>query len=270
MTMLSDAAVALRDVAEAGSDAPVSESAVHQEQPAEDVSHAPFTLLIDVGARSIRSLLIDGNGTPSGKRQRQEIERPIQPSSVLAAIKKLIPDTTFTQISVCVPGAVKQGVIQASSGLGCSMIDFDLQRELAQAFERPVRVRSKAEWLGLGVVRGEGTELVLTLGKTLGVAVFFDGKLIPNVDLSQQLLRKSKTYQQCICSAARKKLGARKWSRMVRRAMAQLQSLFSPQRIYLYGCEVSALKGKLPDGVEHIEDKQALRTVVSDWDRNPS
>jgi polyphosphate glucokinase len=112
--------------------------------------------------------------------------------------------------------------------------------------------------------------VVLSIGKTLGVAVFFDGKLLPNINLSQHPMWKSKTYQQCISRTARKRLGTRKWSRMVRKALAQLQALLSPQRIYLCGRDVSAITGKLPEFVEQVDDQQALRAVVSDWDRDRS
>lgn len=267
MTILSDDTdVAAKDQ-QAGADAPVSVSSAPKEPSTESILQTPLTLMLDVGPRRIKSLVVDQHGTPSGKCERLKIDQPVTPDAVLAAMKRVIPDTTFSRIAVCVPGAVRQGVLQASSGLGRAVAGIDLQRELGQRSDRPVCVRSHAEWLGLNWTQRTGTEVVVTLGKTVGIAFFFDGTPVSDFDLAQHPLWKSKTYQQCMGRSARKRLGRKKWSRLVRRALTVIQATFQPQRIYLSGRDAAAVKGTLPAGVERKdnEDQQALRGVVTAW-----
>ncbi|MBL8632022.1 MAG: ROK family protein [Myxococcales bacterium] len=265
MTLLSDDTAVATQVEAVGSSAPMSASSAPQKQPTESSLHTPFTLILDVEPRRITSLLIDRNGAPSGTHEQLNLDKPRTADALLAAIQRLIPDTTFSRIAVRVPGMVKQGVIQAASGLGRKLEGLNLQQELLRLYERPVCVRSQAEWIALGRTRRDGTEVVVTLGKTLGIAIISDGTLLSGCDLAKHPLWKSKSYQQCLGRAARKRLGNKKWSRLVRRALAVLQATIKPQRIYLSGREADSIKGSLPDGVERLEEEQVLRAIADSW-----
>jgi len=59
---------------------------------------------------------------------------------------------------------------------------------LEQRLDCPVKVVRAIDLRGWGVIRGQGTELMLTLGARMEAALFRDGVLVPNVTLGKHRL----------------------------------------------------------------------------------
>lgn len=262
----------LADVSEAAASTPVdeedalvSDEIAQSARSADDGPKAPFTLTIDIGGSGIKCLLLDRDGMPSGKRQRQETPQPATPTAVLQVIKSLLPDTAYDRVSVGFPGVVVDGVIHSAPNLDESFAGFDLQSELNRLTERPVRVLNDAGLQGLGAISGVGTEVVITLGTGMGFAIYVDGRYVPNVELAHHPLDKSGTYEQSVGNRARKQLGKRKWSKRVLRALAQIQATFNPQRIFVGGGNAAKFKGKLPGGVVLIDNVAGLLGGIALW-----
>lgn len=241
--------------------ADLAESAQRQD----DHPKPPFTLAIDIGGTGIKCLLLDADGKPSGKRQRQETPRPATPDAVLQVIKGLIPDTAFDRVSVGFPGVVVGGVIHSAPNLDPSFAGFDLQSALSHLTEKPVRVLNDAGLQGLGAIAGSGTEVVITLGTGMGFAIYVEGRYVPNVELAHHPLSKRRTYEENVGNRARKKFGNRKWSKRVKAALLQIQKTFNPQRIYVGGGNAAKLSAKLPDGVVIIDNIAGLLGGIALW-----
>ena len=69
--------------------------------------------------------------------------------------------------------------------------DFPLQNELEKRWRKPVRVANDAAVQGYGAIKGEGVEIVITLGTGMGSALFTDGKLARSRTGSPPLARKN-------------------------------------------------------------------------------
>ena len=82
-----------------------------------------------------------------------------------------------------------------------------------------------AEIQGFGIVKGQGLEVVLTLGTGAGTAVFRDGVLMPHLELAQHPIHDNQTYNDYIGSKALRRKGAKKWSHRVRKTIKILNSL---------------------------------------------
>lgn len=246
-------------------DAAVSDEIAQSARSADDGPKPPFTLAIDIGGSGIKCLLLDRDGKPSGKRQRQETPQPATPDAVIQVIKTLLPDTSFDRVSVGFPGVVVGGVILSAPNLHQSFAGFDLQSALNRLTERPVRVLNDAGLQGLGAISGAGTEVVITLGTGMGFAIYVDGSYVPNVELAHHPLRKSRTYEELVGNRARKQLGNRKWSKRVLHALSQIQTTFNPQRIYVGGGNATKFKGKLPNGVVLIDNIAGLLGGIALW-----
>lgn len=246
-------------------DAAVSDEIAQSARSADDGPKPPFTLAIDIGGSGIKCLLLDRDGKPSGKRQRQETPQPATPDAVIQVIKTLLPDTSFDRVSVGFPGVVVGGVILSAPNLHQSFAGFDLQSALNRLTERPVRVLNDAGLQGLGAISGAGTEVVITLGTGMGFAIYVDGSYVPNVELAHHPLRKSRTYEELVGNRARKQLGNRKWSKRVLQALSQIQATFNPQRIYVGGGNATKFKGKLPNGVVLIDNIAGLLGGIALW-----
>ena len=146
----------------------------------------PYTLAIDVGGTGLKMLVLDARGKPITERARVATPRPATPARVLRALEGLIAtQPRFDRVSVGFPGVVHDGVVQtAPEPRTAPWQGLDLAKALARATRKPVRVCNDADVQGLGDIEGRGVELVLTLGTGLGSALFVDGKLVPNLELS--------------------------------------------------------------------------------------
>ena len=72
--------------------------------------------------------------------------------------------------------------------------DFDLQHALGVALGKPARVANDADLQGSAVVKGDGLEVVLTLGTGFGSAIFYEGKLMPHIELAHHPFLKGEEY----------------------------------------------------------------------------
>lgn len=204
-------------------------------------------------------------------RVRVDTTYPCPPQALIGALRALVePLPPFDRVSVGFPGMVRDGralsaphfVTVAGPGskvspdLESAWSGFDLAGALAGAFGKPVRVVNDADMQGAAVVEGVGLELVVTLGTGVGTALFHHGRLMPHLELAHHPFRKGQSYNEQLGDAARKRLGDRKWTRRVQRAVRTLDALFFFDRLYVGGGNARRLTAGLgPKAV--IVDKVA-------------
>ena len=159
----------------------------------------PRTLAIDIGGTGIKAALLDEAGKMIGERQRVPTPpKPVAPDELLRAIDQVVsPLGPFERVSVGFPGYVRDGRLVTAPNLGTdALAGFDLQSVLADHLGKPVRVLNDADVQGFGAVRGQGLEMVLTLGTGAGTAMFRDGEVMPHLELSHHPVSGNKTYDE--------------------------------------------------------------------------
>ncbi len=224
------------------------------------------TLCVDIGGTGIKTLVVDAVGRPLTERLRVETPRPATPRAVMAAIQALAArQGRFDRVSVGFPGVVRNGVTETAPNLHPSWAGVDLDRALTRDLGRPVRAANDADVQGLGAVRGRGVELVITLGTGFGSALFVDGRLVPNLELGHHAGWNRKTYEDELGNAALRKVGKKKWNRRLGKAIASLQALFSPDRLYIGGGNAEKIRIALPPGVKTISNIEGLLGGVALW-----
>ena len=118
------------------------------------------------------------------------------------------------------------------------------------------------------MISGKGLEMVLTLGTGMGCALFIDGRYVPNLELAHHPLRKKKTYEDYLGARALERVGKAKWSQRVVRALAQIQPVWNPDRIYLGGGNAKHLRIELPAHVTITSNEAGLLGGIALW-RDP-
>ena len=98
---------------------------------------------------------------------------------------------------------------------------------LTGAFGIPTKVANDADIQGAAVVRGTGLELVITLGTGFGTGLFYEGKLMPHLEIAHQPFRKGETYNDQLGEATRKEIGEERWNKRVHKAIVNLRALCS-------------------------------------------
>ncbi|MBW1876192.1 MAG: ROK family protein, partial [Deltaproteobacteria bacterium] len=158
------------------------------------------TVAVDIGGSSIKVLALNDQGAPVTETLSQPTPVPAAPVEVFALIRDMA-DTLppHRRVSVGFPGIVKNGVAQNAPNLGDELWrGVELNERLTHLLQRPVRAVNDADLQGLGVVRGKGVELVVTLGTGMGAALFTEGVLVPNLELGHHPLRDGHTYEDLV------------------------------------------------------------------------
>ena len=226
----------------------------------------PRTLCVDVGGTGVKTIVLDAAGKPVTERLRVDTPRPATPRAVLAAIADLAKQQgTFDRVSVGFPGVVRRGVTETAPNLHPSWAGFDLDAALTKALGRNVRACNDADMQGLGVVRGHGVELVITLGTGFGSSLFVNGRLVPNVQLAHHAAWRDRTYEEELGLKALDKAGRKKWNRRLEKAIGSLAQLFNYDGLYIGGGNAKKITIDLPLRVRAVSNIAGLLGGIALW-----
>ena len=137
------------------------------------------TLAIDVGGSTVKCALLDARGRMVSERISENTPERFTPAQLLALIGRLAKQMpSYDRVAVGIPGIVHRDVVYAlPASRSRAFKRFELGARLAHLLGAPVRVTNDAAMHGLAAIRGEGVEMVITLGTGLGTALFIDGGL---------------------------------------------------------------------------------------------
>jgi polyphosphate glucokinase len=231
------------------------------------------TLAIDIGGTGVKAALLDPSGQMDGARQRVPTPpKPVTPEALIAAIDKAVGELgAFDRVSVGFPGYVRDGRIITAPNLGNeTLAGFDLQAALAAHWDKPVRVLNDADIQGYGAIRGQGIEMVLTLGTGAGTAIFRDGELMPHLELAHHPIRGRKTYDEYIGKLARERKGRKAWNRRVARVIAVLREVIRFDHLYIGGGNAKDLAFPLPPDVTIVPNTDGLTGGIGLWREPPT
>ncbi len=201
-----------------------------------DLSSSLRTLAIDIGGSGLKALVLDPTGEPVNRKVRRPTPDEPTPERVLSVLAQIIGcQPPFDRVAAGFPGVVRAGTTLTAANLHPDWIGFDLARALGEHTGKPTRVANDADIQGLAVIAGNGLEMVLTLGTGLGSSLYLDGTLVPNLEIAHHVYRNNRTYEDYLGNAALKRRGRRKWSRHLRAAVAQLESAFNFDRLFIGG-----------------------------------
>jgi len=228
----------------------------------------PVTLAIDIGGSNLKAGLLDRDGAMVGERVKVATMRPAPPKLVVPALVGLVAQLgPFDRISVGFPGLIKRGIVQTAPNLGTKdWAGFDLAGALHKQLGKPVRMLNDATVQGLGVISGHGLECVITLGTGFGFALYYDGRLTPQLEMSQHIVRRDKTYDEYLGVEALHKTGRKRWERRVERMLAQLRAVVNFDTLYIGGGDAQELTLKLPDDVRIVSNDAGITGGVRLWD----
>jgi len=226
------------------------------------------TLCIDIGGSGIKGIVLDAEGAPLTERARLPTPRPAVPEAVLSVVGEVArAQGDYERISVGFPGVVMEGVTRTAPNLETKVwAGFPFRDELERRFGRPVRVANDAGIQGLGVIQGQGLEMLITLGTGLGCGLYIDGRYVPNLELGHHPFRKGKTYEERVSNAERKRIGVKRWNQRVRQVIEQVEPIFNYRKLYLGGGNARHLiREELPANVQVVDNVAGLLGGIKLW-----
>jgi polyphosphate glucokinase len=187
-------------------------------------------LVVDVGGSHIKVLVsgeAESRRAPSGPT--------LTPTEMVVAALGAADGWRWDVVSVGVPAPVHGGrVISEPFNLGKGWVGFDFEA----AFGAPTRVLNDAALQALGSYEG-GTMLFLGLGTGLGSALIADGIVEP-MEIGH-LPFKKRTFEDYLGERGRKKLGRKRWQKLVAEAVERLSAALEPDDIVLGGGNAAKL-----------------------------
>lgn len=250
--------------------------------PTRRPARQPDTLAIDIGGTGLKASVLDPTGEMEHARVRIPTPYPLSPQRLVDELEKLVQDLPpFDRISVGFPGMVRAGQILSAphfvspDGPGGTPAPklvqawnrFDLAAALEKVTGKPTKVANDADLQGAAVVKGAGLELVVTLGTGVGTALFYEGQLLPHLELAHHPLRKDLTYNEVLGDAARKKEGVKKWRQRVYETVETLRALTFFDHCYLGGGNSARLNDDLPAGVTVVSNDAGILGGIKLWER---
>jgi polyphosphate glucokinase len=213
------------------------------------MTDGPLTLAIDVGGSGLKATVLSPEGEMLSERERRETPYPCTPPVLLdelAALAATQPE--HDRVSVGYPGAIRRGIVRDVTAfvrpapgepkdpeLLAQWIGYDLQSALAERFGKPVRVANDADVQGCAVVEGKGMELVITLGTGVGCAVFFDGVLLPHMELSHGRFGDGLSIEVACGEFERHRVGKHDWRQRVLNALDTFEEMVLPDHTFVGG-----------------------------------
>lgn len=233
---------------------------------AKSVKQRIATLAVDIGGTGIKVLVLDADGNATTERERLETPHPATPDAVIGVIAELAGRMPrFDRVSVGFPGVVRQGITETAANLDPNWIGVDLAGQLVKKLKKPVRVANDADVQGYAAIKGAGVELVLTLGTGLGSALFVESQLVPNLEVAHHRFRGKDTYEDRLGNAALEREGRKRWNRQLLKAIAELESLFNYDFLYLGGGNAKKVEADLPSNVSTVPNVAGLLGGIALW-----
>ena len=200
---------------------------------------------IDVGATGTKAAIVDSKkGILLTERIKYPTPNLAEPDQIIEIILQLKKDLGYDgSISgMGFPSIIKNGKSWTANNISDSFIGYHLQIKYSKALGMPLYVLNDADAAGMaemefGAIKNKkGKVILLTLGTGIGSAFFFNGELIPNLELGSMKYRSGKTEDYAANSAReRKELSWKQWGKELNKVLAYYELVFTPELFVIGG-----------------------------------
>jgi len=224
-------------------------------------------LSIDIGGSHVKATVLNSSG--DHLTEYKKLPTPADPGP--GALLKVICEVTagfrqYDHISVGFPGFVKNGVVMTAPNLGTNQWEgTDFRKIIEEALGKPTRLVNDADMQGLGVIEGRGLEMVITLGTGFGTALFYDGQLLPHLEVAHHPICKEKDYDQYIGDEALAEIGEKKWNERMRYVFGVLKTVFNYDLLYIGGGNAGKLDFEPDKNMVLINNRKGIRGGARLW-----
>lgn len=200
---------------------------------------------IDIGGSGIKGAIVDtGTGELVSERHRIPTPQPATPDAMALTVKAIIDHFQYKgRVGVSFPTVVQNGKCYTSGNISPEWIGVQID-DLLTSYCNGLHftVGNDADLAGiaemhLGAGKGhKGKVIMVTIGTGLGTGVFFDGKLIPNIELGFLRHTDGSRIESYAADSARKRedLKLKEWARRFDSFLQHVTRIFSPD-LYIIG-----------------------------------
>jgi polyphosphate glucokinase len=214
---------------------------------------ARIAIGIDVGGSGVKGAGVDlDTGKLVSTRHRVPTPQPSTPDAVVATISRLVKRVEKelalgrdVPVGVGFPGVVLDGTVKTAANVDPGWADYPAEEALRRWLKRHVTVVNDADAAGVaemrfGAGRGEpGSVFLITLGTGTGSALFWNGTLVPNLELGHMEIRGRDAERRSAAAArVRRGLSWKAWAQDLDEHLLAIEKLFWPN-LFIIGGGVS-------------------------------
>ena len=217
---------------------------------------------IDVGGSGIKGALVDTEkGDFYSERHRIETPKDAKPQQIAEIIAEISKKFDYNgAIGVGFPAVIDNGVIKTAANISKKNIGVNAEKLFSKICNSNVYVLNDADAAGIaemnfGHAKGkDGKILVLTIGTGIGSALFYEGKLIPNVEFGHIFTKNGLIAEKYASAAVRKNenLKWKEWAKRFNEVLISLDTILNPQ-MFIIGGGISKKFDKYASEFELIE-----------------
>lgn len=226
-------------------------------------------LSIDIGGSRIKATILDPEGKMLMDFQKIATPEAPDPVNVIEAIVELTRNfQEYHRVSVGFPGYTRQGIVHTAPNLGTpKWKGVNFCKLLSDVLNNPVRVLNDADMQGLGIIKGVGLEMVLTLGTGFGTALFFEGNLLPHLEIAHHPFSKDRTYDAYIGDKALSDAGLEKWNKRLKKIIDVLKTVFNYDHLYIGGGNSKKISFETDETITLVSNLDGIKGGAKVWQR---
>ena len=193
----------------------------------------------------MKGAIVDtGTGELVSERHRLATPQPSNPENIANTVKALVKEFDYSgPVGCSFPTVVIDGQARTSGNIDPSWLGVQIDRLFEEKTGLPFIVFNDADLAGMAEMKiGAGKELsgmviMVTIGTGLGTGIFYNGQLVPNIELGRVLGKDGKPIEFYAGDKARKKqeLSWKKWGKRFDFFLRHLVRVFSPNYFILGG-----------------------------------
>ena len=210
---------------------------------------AKIAVGIDIGGTGIKGALVDvKSGKLVSDRLRYQTPDGGSPKGIAKVVEDIVKKLDAkeeTAIGICFPAVVQHGVTKSAANISKAWINLDARALFEKHLKRTVTLLNDADAAGYAEAKygaakdEEGLVVLTTLGTGIGVALVYDGKLIPNSELGH--LEVDGVDSETVASFSakeRENLTWEEWAARLQKYYSRMEALLVPD-LFIVGGGVS-------------------------------
>lgn len=200
---------------------------------------------IDIGGSGIKAAIVDvKTGELISERHRIQTPKPATPEAIAKVIKEIVTHFNWEKAVGCsFPTTIVDGKCIHSGNLSEKWLNVKVDKLFKKECKIPFYVSNDADLAGvaeisLGAGKNEkGVVITITIGTGIGSGFFYNGVLIPNLEIGKMLHSDGKIIEFFAADSIRKNedLTLKQWALRFDSLLNYTRIVFSPSLIILGG-----------------------------------
>jgi len=200
---------------------------------------------IDIGGTGIKGAIVDTlTGELLSKRERIDTPQPADPANLAKTVVRIVKHFDYKGPVGCgFPAVIKNGVALTAGNIDPECKGTNVEKLFSKASGCKFTVLNDADVAGIAEMKlgagvdQMGTVILITVGTGLGSGVFYDGILIPNIELGMIFGKNGLPIESYASDKARKKneLSWDEWGKRFNFFLNHINTTFTPDLFILGG-----------------------------------